>query len=345
MKKNQIISQFKNSSLLILIIGGIGMLLASYFIIKNSLSDEYVQIVGLVLGGIFGLAGIGCLILIFFLENLEFENGRLKIISLTGKLKKEILVSEIESYKEIEKENKHYKWKDLTIFTKDSKHTISSSSYSNYESLKRKLTKGKKKNSYAEKIWHYKMSRRFGIGFSIVGFLFLFLFGKMYFKKDLNISYSQLAKIEGTIVNEIEVVKSGKRTTTRSIEIELEEYPRFKFRLGENGLNATRVDKLISNVRKGGKVEIEILNDQFQKKLTKEMPMNFWDKSFNYRVIGIYGLSDEQNSYFDLMQFNRNKKADRNSWSIYFLLGFSFFMLGYGIYELIKNKKPAANNA
>ena len=321
------------------------MLLASYFLIKNSISDEYVQIVGLILGGFFGLAGIGCLTLIPFIENLVFENGRLKIFSLTGNLKREISISEIESYKEIEKENKHSKWKDLTIFTKDSKYTISSSSHSNYEFLKEKLTKGKKKNSYAEKMWHYKMGRRYGIGFSIIGIIFLLLFGRMYMKKDLEISQDQLTKIEGTVVKNIEVKRTGKRNRNknRQIEIELEEYPKFKFKLGENGLNATRVNELVSNVQKGEKIEIEIYTDQLQKKLTKEIPMDFWDKSFNYRIIGIYGINDEQNSYFNLNQFNRNKIEDRNSWAMYLLLGFSFFLLGYGIYELIKNKKPAAN--
>ena len=112
MKHNQITSQIKKSNLLILVIGGIGMLLASFFLIKNSISDEYVQIVGLILGGIFGLIGIGCLVLIPFIENLVFENEKLKIFSLTGRLKREISLSEIKNYKEIEKENKNSKWKD-----------------------------------------------------------------------------------------------------------------------------------------------------------------------------------------------------------------------------------------
>lgn len=322
------------------------MLCASYILIKNSVSDEYLQIVVLILGGIFGLAGIGCLILIPFVENVVFQDGRLKIFSLTGNLKREISISEIESYKEIEKENEYYKWKDLTIFTKDSKYTISSSSHFNYELLKEKLIKGKKKNSYAEKIWQYKMSKRYGIGFSIVGIILLSLFGAMYIKKDLEISQDQLAKIAGTVVNNIEVKRTGNRfrNKSRQIEIELEEYPKFKFILGENGLKATRVNELVTNVQNGEKIEIDIYTDQLQKKLTREVPMDFWDKRFNYRIIGIFGLNDRQDSYFDLNQFNRIKKSNRNSWTMYFLLGLSFFILVYGIYELIKNKNPAANN-
>ncbi|MEM6398083.1 MAG: hypothetical protein AAF741_17160 [Bacteroidota bacterium] len=342
MKRNPVTSKFKKSNLLILLIGGVGMMLVSYFVIKRSISDDYVQITEFTSGIILGLVGIGCLTLIFFTENLVFENRKLKIYSLTGKLKREISATDIESYKEIEKENKYSKWKDLTIFTKGSKYKISSYSHSNYESLRRALIKGKNKNSYAEKMWQYKMNKRYGIGFSIIGFLLILFFGNTYLKKDLDVSPDNLTTIEGKVLNNVKIKKSGGRNRSRSIEIELEEYPNFKFKIGNNGLNATKANSLIKNIQKGDIIKIDILKDQFQKKITKEVPLGFWDKGVNYRNIGIYGLKDKQNSYFNLRQFNRNRKSDRNSWAMYLLLGFSFFMLGYGIYELIKNKKPVA---
>lgn len=346
MKNNQITSQLKKSYLLVLIIGGIAMLLTSYFLIIGSFSDEYIQIPGLILGGIFGLAGFWCLLLIFFLERLEYKDGSLRIISLTGNLKKEISLTEIESYKEIEKENTHSsKWKDLTIYTKNSKHTISSYSHSNYDLLRRALTRGKKKNSYSEKMWHYKINRRYGVCFSIFGIILLSLLGGIYLEKDLSISKDSLAKIEGTVLKKIEIIKSDKRNRERSIEIELEEYPKFKFLIVDYGFNTTNVSELISNVKKGEKIELEISSDQLQKKLKRKVPMGFWDKGFNYRIINIYGINDEQNSYFNLDQFNRNRIEDRNSWAMYLLLGFSIFMLGYGIYILIHNKKTVSNKA
>lgn len=340
MQSNKITSKVKKGNLLILIIGGIVALLISYFLIKNAIADEYIQIAGFILGGIFGLMGVGCLLLVLFIEKLVFENGKLKIYSLTGRLKREIRTCEIESYKEIEKENKHSKWKDLTIFTKDSKCTISSSSHSNYELLKKELARGKKKNSFAEKMWHYKIRRRYGIGFSIFGLIFLSLFGRIHLKDDVEVLQDQLAKIEGIVVNNVEVKTTGKGSGTRSIEIELEEYPKFIFNLGGSGLDATNVNSLVNNVQQGEKIEIKILKDQYQKKITKEVELGFWDKTINYRIIGIYGIKDKQNSYFSLEQFNRNTIVDRNSWSMYLLLGFSFSILGFGIFELVRNKKP-----
>lgn len=345
MEKNPIISKVKKSYLLVLPIGGIGMLLISYFLIKNSFSDEFAEVIGVILGGFFGLAGIVSLVSILSIENLVLENKKLKIYSLTGKLKREIPISDIESYKEIEKEGRIGKYTDLIIFTKDFNYTISSLFHSNYESLKKKLTQGKKKNSYAQKMWHYKIQRRYGIGFSTLGILMLLFFGNIYLKKDLDILPENLAKIEGTVLKDVEIKKYGERKSDHEIEIELEEFPKFRFTLRINGLKATRVKSLLANVLKGDNIEIEILKDQFQKKITKEVPLRFWDKSFNYRIIGIYGLKDEQNSYFDLNQFNKNKKLDNNSGGIYILLGFSLLILGTGIYKLVSNNKPIAKNS
>ncbi len=342
MTNNQVKAQLKKRNHLILIIGGFGSLLASYTLVSVSLSDDYLQVATLILGGVFGLAGITCLITLFCSENLLFEEGNLKIISINGKIKNEISVDNIESYSEIEKSNKYYRWKDLTIYTKDSKYTVSSTSFSNYESLRKILTKGKKRNSFAEKLWHYKINRRYGIGFSIFGIMLLLLFGSMYLKKDIEISSDQLATIEGTVTDNLKFRKRRK-SRSRLIEIKLEEYPKFKFKLGGIKLKATSVNKLISNVQKGNKLKIEILKHQLQKKFTKEIPMNFWDKSFNYRIINIYGLKDEKSNYFNLNQFNKYRKEDRNSWQMFFLLGLSLCFLGYGVYELRKNKKPKMN--
>ncbi|MFK7937422.1 MAG: hypothetical protein AB8G22_28160, partial [Saprospiraceae bacterium] len=156
------------------------------------------------------------------------------------------------------------------------------------------------------------------------------------------VEYAHLVEIEGTVVKPIEIKESGKRKKRKSryINIALEEYPKFEFSLGGHRYKATNAKELIVNVQQGERIKMKILNDQFQKKLTKEVPMTFWDKSFDYRSISIYGLSDDQTSYFNLNKFNKYQKADRNYWAMYILLGFGLFVMGYGIYELMLNKKP-----
>lgn len=345
MKEQKVISESKKSFFWTFIIAGIVMIFSGGFLIRNSVSDEYIQIAGLILGGIIFLIGISCLLLIFLIENLQIENQILKITSLSGKLKKEISIDAIQSYIEVEKENKYNTYKNLTIFTRDSKYTISSSIHQNYDSLRRILTKGLKENPFEKEMYDFRLKRRNGMLLLVIGCFLTLIMVNGYLKKDLEILENQLVKIEGTVALPLEIKKSGKTSSSRSIEIELEEYPQFKFKLGEIGLNSTRLNNLISNVQEGDNIEVKILSDQYQKKLTKEISMNFWDKSFNYRIINIYGFKNEQNSYFDLKKFNKNRKADRNSWAMYLLIVLSASLLGYGIYELITNKKPAANQA
>jgi len=76
------------------------------------------------------------------------------------------------------------KWKDLTLFGKNFKYKISSSSYKNYPELKRKLIKGKKRNIKSENEWQRKNSLYYGIGFLIFGIIISIWFGIN--SKDLN---------------------------------------------------------------------------------------------------------------------------------------------------------------
>ena len=344
MNTKTLVSQTKRSNIIILIVGGIGALLIGSNLIKSSLQDEYPQLVGLILGLICVLMGLLSLVGLFFIEKVVLKKNELLILSFGGRMKKKIHLTEIESYKEIEKESKSSKWKELTVFTKKSKYTIYSHTFSNYEDFKKVLTNGKKKNEFAEKLWQYKITKRNGIGFLIGGILFLLIFGNVHIKKNQEVQIEDLSTISGTVLEKIEIKQSGKRNRNRSIELKLKEYPKFIFKIRSIGLRATNTYSLISNVEVGEKLELDILTDQYQKKITKEFPLNFWDKSINYRWITIYGISDEINDYFSLRNFNRIRTEDSNSLSMFLLFGFSFFLIGYGIYMILKNKKPAANN-
>ena len=83
---------------------------------------------------------------------LIINKEKLIVKTLIGITKRTINLSEILSYNEIEKENAKWKgeagymkWKDLTLFGKDFKFKISSSSYGNYAELKKSFNKRKEK--------------------------------------------------------------------------------------------------------------------------------------------------------------------------------------------------------
>ncbi len=266
MTQFKIESKQKKSTLLILILGGVACMLVCGFLIKNALSDDYLDLIYLLLGLLFGIFGITCFIGLYLADNLIIENRKLKIYAQTGRLKNEILIDNIENYIEVEKESRYTKWKDLTIYTKNSNYTISSYACPNYHQLRKVLTKGKKKNFYAEKIMYYKTHRRYGAGFLIFGTIFMLVFGNIFMQKDLDIRQNQLIQIQGTVSNNIKIKRSGKRNGDRSIEIILMEYPKFQFKIGGYGFSATKISDLIHNIQKGDQIKIEVLEEQFQKK-------------------------------------------------------------------------------
>ena len=114
MRKKEIKSELKILDFIIFIPFGILALVGAYFLISNSLDDEYPKILFLGVGIFFGLIGLASLLIIFLFEKNILKDDKLIILSITGREKKIIKLSEIVSYYEIEKEGRSNSWKDLT---------------------------------------------------------------------------------------------------------------------------------------------------------------------------------------------------------------------------------------
>ncbi|MEP5253498.1 MAG: hypothetical protein ABJQ39_00435 [Winogradskyella arenosi] len=204
MKKEKVLkSELKKSNLIILSLGGIlltffGIKLTILGIEKNTLLFISIPIL------FFGLVSI------YHLLNyniLEISENKLVVKTLVGITKKSIKLSEITSYNEIEKENAkykhelaHMKWKDLTLFGKNFKYKISSSSYNNYAELRKSLIRQKKRNIKSENEWQRKNSLYYGIGFLIFGIILSIWFGKIsknFNEELLSVGFSSLFIIFG----------------------------------------------------------------------------------------------------------------------------------------------------
>ncbi|MFD1015712.1 hypothetical protein [Winogradskyella rapida] len=204
MKSKEFIkSEIKTSNIIILILGGI---IFSFLGIKLTISGiEKTEILFISIPFLlFGLLSI------YHLINhniLIINKEKLVVKTLIGITKRTINLSEILTYNEIEKENAKWKgeagymkWKDLTLFGKDFKYKISSSSYGNYAELKRALIKGKKRNTKSESEWQRKNNFYYGIGFLIFGIILCIWFGKNsknFNEELLSVGFSSLFIIVG----------------------------------------------------------------------------------------------------------------------------------------------------
>jgi hypothetical protein len=334
-------STLKISTIVILTLGGIGMLFLCYYLTTVSLNSEYPQIAGLVLGSLFGVIGLFSILSLLTFETLEVDNEKLVVKSILQYPKKIIYLRDIISYNEIEKENKSGKWFDLTIFTQTGKYKISSSVISNYHQFKPILTKGKLRNTHSENLWQYKTTKYWGTAFIIIGSLFLFGFWNIYNNRDNEILPQQLTTIKVTVSNDLEI---DRRKSSRWVNIKTKEFPTFVFELTGNSFYAANSQQFVDNVGKEDKIEIDILTDTYEKKLTKTKPLTFWDKTVNYHLIGVFGLRDKNQTYMTLDALNAEHKSDSTSWGFWLFVLVGLGITGSGIYFVTANKKPAANS-
>lgn len=315
------------SNFIILIIGGIFFGVISYFLTSDSLNQEYPQLPGLILGVIFGIFALISMSSIWFISEYEIEGNMLIVKSIFKTTKKSIHLKDVKSYTEIEKENKLSKWKDLTIYTDKQKLTISSGTNSNYRKIKSTLTRGKRRDRYAEKLWAYKIDRRWGIVSMIFGTLFTLLMLNIYSNGDNKIYPNQLTTLKGTISAPLKI---GSSKGSRWVNLKINEHQKFAFNISGISSRAARTNEIVSEITKGAKVEFEILTEDYEKKISKTKELTFMDKSVNYRMISVYGLRKNSKIYLSLDRINREHKSDSDGFGFWVLLivGIGFIMTG-----------------
>ena len=318
---------------LVLLLCGLGMLLLCYYLTSDALKGPYPQIAGIILGGFFGLFGFLCLIAIYGLDSIFINADLLKVKSIFGSTKKVILLSDITTWTEIEKKTRHTKWKELTIYTDRTKFKLSSSIYNNYPELKRALVKGKRRDLQIQNNWVRRNNLYYAIGFTIFGGLCLYATYHFYLIKDKEVKYSELQRIRDVITNNAEIEKG--RKGSRSIRIKLKSYPSFMFDIKGNSYSATYTSDYVTHVKVGDTLNLDIMKDEYQMKLTKEKRLGFWDKTVNYSFISVYGLSDNNHTYLDLTDYNNEHKSD-SSIGIWLFGLVGLFVLGNGLYLFAK---------
>jgi len=67
----------------------------------------------------------------------------------------------------------------------------------------------------------------------------------------------------------------------------------------------------------------------------------FWHRGLNDRNIALYGVKTLSANCFNLSLLNSNIKEESSFVSTLFLFGPSLCFLGYGVYELLNNKRTA----
>ncbi len=320
-------SKISFTAFLILLLGGIGFCVLSYNIISNAFYSDYPQVDDLIIGLSFGIIGSLCMLSVWSLKKYEFDGEKLVIKSILNTTKKIIYLRDIIGYNEIEKENKYVQWTDLTIFTKKTKEKISSSTVSNYNLLKTELTKNIERDFNSETNWSYRVQRRYGIGFVLTAILFLIASLYTYSNKDVIIKPTDLTTITATIS---ENPKIEKGRSSRTINLKLKEYPKYKFKISGVRFEIAESYAIISELNVNDKIEVDILTDTFEKKVSKKKPLTFLEKSINYSQIKVNGLRRNEKIYLRLDDINyKETKSSKSEFLIFLIIGMANLFIGF----------------
>ncbi len=171
-----------------------------------------------------------------------------------------------------------------------------------------------------------ELNRKYAILMIVLGMIFILFFGNMWVNRNQEISKDELISVEGTLSNQLELKR--KKSVGSSMIIQLKEYPNINYKIGRFSTSGLKLMTLQNNVKMGDKIQMDILKDDYSKiKLTQP------------KTISVYGLRNDKKEFLSVDNYNESKKEDRNSISMYLILGFSFWMLGYGMYLLMTTKK------
>jgi hypothetical protein len=154
----------------------------------------------------------------------------------------------------------------------------------------------------------YKKNIYCAVGLALVAVLLLCGAFHLSFTSNKELKHTELQAITGEIINIAKIKKGAKGS--RTIEIKLKSYPEFSFNISGNAFAATNAARYVENVTTGDTLYLDILKDDYLKKLVQEKPLNFCDRYLNYSFISVYGLRHKNITYLYLYDYNEKYKGD-----------------------------------
>jgi hypothetical protein len=152
------------------------------------------------------------------------------------------------------------------------------------------------------------------------------------------IEESNTESIGGIVVSDVKIKVSSR--ARRSLEIGLEPFPTFLFKLNSTELNALKEEEFINDVRKGNQIESKIWKEVYEKKILKFQNLSFKYKHFNYHSIDIYGISQLGKNYLPVDELNELRANFHTRGNYYGAMALALFGFGAGIWMLIVSRMP-----
>lgn len=305
----------------ILIIGGIGFTI--FFLIEDSFG---ILLFFFPLFSIF--MGIQAFRALLQVEKLRLYQNQLVIKSFSQE--KTIYLRDIKYFICKEEGTKSER---ILIFTNNLEYSIEARLV-NYKKLKKIFSEKLKQDIYLEKVKPIKNERMFSILrlVAVIGFL-MFIILKSVSISTSNSSETKAPKIKELKTIELTLSEELKFNNTKSPYIfSTEEYPNLNFRISDIPIDSLTEEVFF--IKKGDKIKVNILEEEYYKKLAKTKKLKYSDKLIEYRIVDIYGLVKNKSTYFDIKPHEKIQK--NNILMIFLFYGILISMLLLAIYALVK---------
>ena len=295
--------------------------LSVFSVYKGFTTAEYIQLNQVCAGLVFFLLGGFLFYSVKRMVSYRLYEDRLEVISVAGNMTKTIWLNTITSWCETEIKNNS---KMLALYMGDERYTISSRGMgADYTILKDKVTGGKQQMPWQA---NAALQMRIAYGMLLAGICcFAFSYSK-YQVRNTEVHAQDVTIIRGVILNPVAVSRTGGRSSRDYIRIILSSYPEFQFTIDYSAYRATRHSDYVNDVQRADSLYLDILTEDYEKKLTKEKPLSFFDKTIDYRRIDVYGLRDAHHEYLTEDGYNRAVKGDMRfvGFAVYGLFAFVF---------------------
>ena len=272
-----------------------------FFMYSGLTRGEYPQLPAIFFGVVLGFAAVLIFISNYRLNTLKLYEDRLEIVSVFGNIKKTIWRDAITSWSEYVFKNGT---KYLMIFTDKDKYRIKNTDFGDYDFLRETIIQGKPQIAAQLNKTPLFLA---GLLFMIMSLFILGIPFHDYLVKDDKINPREIITIAGIILNGPQTFH-GRGADGSFIRIKLNEYQDFVFDVGHAAYRGANRRDYFVNVKRGDSLYLDILTDDYQKKLAKEKPLGFFDKTVNYEGIDVYGFRDSHTSYLTLDDYNNTDK-------------------------------------
>lgn len=168
----------------------------------------------------------------------------------------------------------------------------------------------------------------------ISGFILFFVAFKFYNSELPN--KNNITEIKGVLKENI-IIKKGRRGS-RTLIINLQEYPKINFTIGSVSLRQTYEVELLNEKKIGDTITFFIENKEYKSKILKTENIPFPENFLHSEKISIVEIKNKNSSYLSLNDYNKEHK-ENNYLAIAFFGLFGLLMVFLGIKGIEYHKK------